>query len=81
MAERSDADDRLQSALDARFRNSSTENTENIATKQAMMACHISIYVYLGSLLNKHFFQKRARKSLDESYLFLLQEIGFGALI
>ena len=45
MAERSDADDRLQSVLDARFQNNSTKNTENIATKQAMMARHIDIYV------------------------------------
>ena len=58
MAERSDADDRLQSVLDARFRNSSTENIEHIATKQAMMACHIDIYVELGSLVNKHFSRK-----------------------
>ena len=41
----SDTDDRLQSALDARFQNSSTENTENIATKRAITALHIRIYV------------------------------------
>ena len=45
VVERSDTDDRLQSALDARLRNSSPENTEKIATKQVMMARHISIYV------------------------------------
>ena len=44
VVEQSDIDDRLQSALDARFQNSSTENTENIATKQAMIALHIRIY-------------------------------------
>ena len=45
VVERSDTDDRLQSALNARLRNSSPENTEKIATKQVMMARHISIYV------------------------------------
>ena len=58
VVEWSDTDDRLQSALDARFRNSTPENTENIATKQAMMARHIGKYVLLGSLVNKHSFRK-----------------------
>ena len=43
--ERSDTDEWLQSALGDRFRNSSSENTGNIATKQAMMARHIGIYM------------------------------------
>ena len=38
MVERSDIDDRLQNASDAQFQNSSIENTENTARKQAMMA-------------------------------------------
>ena len=42
---RSDTDDRLLSALDARFQNSSTGNIENMATQQAMMTFHIPIYV------------------------------------
>ena len=45
VVERSDTDDPLQSALGARFQNSSTENTESIATKQVMMALHIRIYM------------------------------------
>ena len=43
VVERSDTDDRLQSALGARFKNSSTEYAKNIASKQVMMALHIRI--------------------------------------
>ena len=52
VVEGSDADDRLQGALDAGFQNISTENIENNAGKQTMMIRVARSSEKLGKLLN-----------------------------
>ena len=58
VAERSDADDRLRSIVDARLQSNSIENIKNIAMKLVMMILHIRICVQLDSLVNKRSFRK-----------------------
>ena len=58
VAERSDADDRLQRTLSAGLQIVFTENIENVAKDQIMMIYDIRMCVQLDSLMNERSFRK-----------------------
>jgi hypothetical protein len=69
VAEQSDADDRLRSALENQFHSSFTEHMENTITNYVFMILYRNMCV-ARMVGEETFFQKRVCESLDERYLF-----------
>ena len=71
VAQQSDADDRLRSALENQFQSGFTENIENTSTDYVFMTVYRNMCV-VRIIGEETFFQKKGlSKSLDERYLYI----------